>query len=146
MADLSISEQGLRQQLAFPFESFGKQLSNKDTIKENEEKKLRFVDLFAGIGGFHYALHTQGAECVFAAEWDNRCRETYEQNFKKMSPHLFLKGRFVTDVTQIVPSTIPDMKFYVLDFLVNRFQFQENKKDLKILEGHYFSIFLKLFK
>lgn len=144
MADLSISEQGLRQQLAFPFESFEKQLSNKDIIKENEEKKLRFVDLFAGIGGFHYALHTQGAECVFSAEWDNKCRETYEQNFKKISPHLFLKGRFVTDVTQIVPSTIPDHEILCAGFPCQPFSISGKQKGFEDTRGTLFFNILEI--
>ena len=48
-----------------------------------------FIDLFAGIGGFHFALHRQGAVCVFSSEWDNECRKTYTENFKKISPQIF---------------------------------------------------------
>lgn len=41
-----------------------------------------FIDLFAGIGGFHYALEAQGHELVFASEWDKDACDTYEANHK----------------------------------------------------------------
>lgn len=44
-------------------------------------KGYTFIDLFAGIGGFHYALNSFGAKCVFASEWDVYAAETYERNF-----------------------------------------------------------------
>ena len=37
----------------------------------------RFIDLFAGIGGFHQALNHFGAKCVFACEWDKHASQTY---------------------------------------------------------------------
>lgn len=42
---------------------------------------LRFVDLFAGMGGFHAALRSLGHECVFASEIDAELRELYVKNF-----------------------------------------------------------------
>jgi len=42
---------------------------------------LRFVDLFAGLGGFHMALRSLGHECVFAAESDQELRDLYLKNF-----------------------------------------------------------------
>ena len=45
-------------------------------------KKLKFIDLFAGIGGFHYALRSLGMECVFTSEIDDFARKTYSSNFK----------------------------------------------------------------
>ena len=50
---------------------------------------LTFVDLFAGVGGFHLAMHNLGAKCVFAAEWDNSARKTYQANFGEICPELF---------------------------------------------------------
>jgi DNA (cytosine-5)-methyltransferase 1 len=44
-------------------------------------RPLRFVDLFAGIGGFHIALRALGHECVFASEIDDELRELYLSNF-----------------------------------------------------------------
>lgn len=42
---------------------------------------FRFVDLFAGLGGFHLALTRLGGVCVFAAEWVPHLQELYELNF-----------------------------------------------------------------
>lgn len=42
---------------------------------------MRFVDLFAGLGGFHLALRRLGHSCVFACEVDGCLRQLYEQNF-----------------------------------------------------------------
>lgn len=42
---------------------------------------MRFVDLFAGLGGFHLALKQLGHECVYASEINEELRELYLTNF-----------------------------------------------------------------
>ena len=42
---------------------------------------FKFIDLFAGIGGFHQAMANLGGECVFASEIDKYAALTYEQNY-----------------------------------------------------------------
>jgi len=42
---------------------------------------MRFIDLFAGLGGFHLALKQLGHKCVFASEIDTELREIYKENF-----------------------------------------------------------------
>lgn len=42
---------------------------------------LKFIDLFAGLGGFHQALSSRGAECVFASELNTDLADLYEKNF-----------------------------------------------------------------
>lgn len=44
--------------------------------------KFTFVDLFAGIGGFHQAMTLYGGECVFASEIDPECKRQYEKQFR----------------------------------------------------------------
>lgn len=56
---------------------------------KKKSKKFTFIDLFAGIGGFHLALHELGGKCVFVNEFDKHARKTYEHNFAKISPELF---------------------------------------------------------
>jgi DNA (cytosine-5)-methyltransferase 1 len=70
--------------------------------------RRRFIDLFAGIGGFHLAFHRAGAKCVFASEIDPIARTVYESNFKNVSPELFKLGRFNEDILKISPDDIPD--------------------------------------
>jgi len=69
--------------------------------KESSESKksFTFIDLFAGIGGFHTALHGLGGECVYASEWDLSARKTYEANYKPICPKLFEKDLFRGDIT-----------------------------------------------
>ncbi len=44
-------------------------------------KPLRFIDLFAGLGGFHQALQALGHQCVFACEIDPNLAALYKKNF-----------------------------------------------------------------
>jgi DNA (cytosine-5)-methyltransferase 1 len=45
------------------------------------EISFKFIDLFAGIGGFRLALQNLGGECVFTSEWDKFSQTTYRANF-----------------------------------------------------------------
>ena len=70
--------------------------------------KFKFIDLFAGIGGFHLAMDSLGGECVFAPEIDANARKTYQHNFQTTSPELFEEDRFNDDIRNIIPEEIPD--------------------------------------
>lgn len=37
--------------------------------------KFTFIDLFAGVGGFHFAMQAVGGECIFASEWDLNAKQ-----------------------------------------------------------------------
>lgn len=53
-------------------------------VKMNKKHnyKFTFVDLFAGIGGFHQALRFLGGKCIMASEINSACVETYKLNYK----------------------------------------------------------------
>lgn len=68
--------------------------------------KFRFIDLFAGIGGFHIALEKLGGSCQFASEIDDRARTVYYENFGLMP---------FGDIRQI---TGPDKNDAMIDFMV----------------------------
>lgn len=74
--------------------------------------KFRFIDLFAGIGGFRLAMQEFGGECVFSSEWDKNAQETYVKNYGE-TPY--------GDITkQSVKDAIPDQ----LDVLCGGFPCQ----------------------
>jgi len=60
---------------------------------------LKFIDLFCGIGGFHQALASFGASCVFSSEWDKHAQKTYYENFG-IKP--------AGDITKIAVTDIPE--------------------------------------
>ena len=76
----------------------------------------RFIDLFAGIGGFHIALHDEKTECVFASENDYFCRKTYFENFKNISPEIFINNQFNDDILKADPELIPDHEILCAGF------------------------------
>ena len=48
---------------------------------EPQNPTFKFIDLFAGIGGFRIAMQNLGGACVFSSEWDKYSQKTYEANF-----------------------------------------------------------------
>lgn len=50
-------------------------------VRMAKEQHLTFIDLFAGLGGFHVGLQRLGHKCVFACEKDERLRAIYSRNF-----------------------------------------------------------------
>jgi len=62
-------------------------------------RKFDFIDLFAGLGGFHVALDNLGGNCVFAAEWQPHLQDLYLQNFG-IRPQ--------GDIRDVSPSSVPN--------------------------------------
>ena len=71
-------------------------------------QNLKFIDLFAGIGGFRIALEKHGAKCVFTSEWDEPAQITYKENFGDM-PH--------GDITEINEADIPKHDILCASFI-----------------------------
>lgn len=123
---------------------------------KNSGGKTTFIDLFAGIGGFHFALHRQGAECVFSSEWDDECRKTYTDNFKKVSPEIFklFPGKnslfeeklFAGDITKVAPDTIPDHDILCAGFPCQPFSISGKQRGFADTRGTLFFNVLEIVK
>ena len=50
-------------------------------FQAKENPTFRFIDLFAGIGGFRIAMQDCRGECVYSSEWDENAQKTYYHNF-----------------------------------------------------------------
>ena len=71
--NLSLVAEDALQQLLFEV--------NNVPFPTPENYKFKFIDLFAGVGGFRLAMQNLGGKCVFTSEWDNNAQKTYRANF-----------------------------------------------------------------
>jgi DNA (cytosine-5)-methyltransferase 1 len=69
---------------------------------------MRFIELFAGVGGFRLGLEQAGHECVWANEFQPKAASIYEYNFKHAPD-----GR---DIRTVLPDEIPECDLLVGGF------------------------------
>jgi DNA (cytosine-5)-methyltransferase 1 len=93
---------------------------------------MKFVDAFAGIGGFHLGVKQAipRAECVLAIENDKHCQETYKVNF----PTVDLAG----DITQIKPEDIPRHDLFCAGFNCQPFSIAGKQLGFNDVRGNVF--------
>lgn len=81
--------------------------------------KFKFIDLFAGIGGFRQGFERAGFECVFSAEIDSHACEVYKENFGD-DPKC--------DITQLNPEQIPNFDVLCAGFPCQAFSISGKQK------------------
>ncbi len=78
--------------------------------------KFKFIDLFAGIGGFRLALQNLGGKCVFTSEWDKYSKQTYKSNFGELPFGDITKSstkRYIPDEFDILCAGFPCQAFSI---------------------------------
>lgn len=111
---------------------------------EQNNEQISFIDLFAGIGGFHLGMKEAGATCVFASEIDENARKTYEANFKEIEPELFNLGNFNSDITKVNPLAIPNFDILCGGFPCQPFSNAGLKKGFEDKRGNLFFTIAKI--
>ncbi|NVH48989.1 DNA (cytosine-5-)-methyltransferase [Photobacterium damselae subsp. damselae] len=130
----------------FPQVKLGpKTCSNEQQYILNKSDQYKFIDLFAGIGGFHIGLDRAGARCVFSSEIDKYARMTYKENFYHKNKELFDNGLFNSDITKIsdYKNEIPDFDILCGGFPCQPFSqagFKRGFDETKENRGNMFNI------
>ena len=150
-AEIIAFEKGIKQPEISSIQALkGLSLIADSTPKQQaEENEFKFIDLFAGIGGFHLALHSLGAECVFASEINLYARKTYIHNHTKISPKLFKENNFAGDIKLVDIQTIPDFDILCGGFPCQPFSqagFKKGFEDSKEDRGNLFFDIVKIIK
>lgn len=114
--------------------------------KTTTGSEYTFIDLFAGIGGFHIALHNLGSRCVFISEFDKYARQTYEHNFSKIVPDLISSDNFAGDITKINAKDIPEFDILCAGFPCQPFSVAGYKKGFDDTRGTLFFDIARIIK
>jgi DNA (cytosine-5)-methyltransferase 1 len=95
----------------------------------DSHNKLRFIDLFCGIGGFRFAFEKAGCECVFSSDWNEKAQETYAANFGE-KPH--------GDIHSVAVADIPEHDILCAGFPCQPFSIAGVSKKLSLGKKHGF--------
>lgn len=90
---------------------------------------LRFIDLFAGIGGFRLGFERADYRCVFSCEVDQSCQEVYKNNFDETP---------FSDITKIDIESIPDFDVLTAGFPCQPFSICGKRKGFEDTRGTLF--------
>ncbi len=91
--------------------------------------KLKFIDLFCGIGGFRYGFERAGCECVFSSDWNEKAQETYQANHNE---------RPQGDIYSVPDNAIPPYNILCAGFPCQPFSIAGVSKKLSLGKKHGF--------
>lgn len=98
-------------------------------INKQYFKNWKFIDLFAGLGGFRLALESLGAECVYSSEWDIPVQEVYYNNFGDIPDG---------DITKVNEKSIPNHDILCAGFPCQAFSISGKQRGFRDDRGTLF--------
>ncbi len=103
----------------------------------NEFSNIRFIDLFAGIGGFRLGFEKLGCKCVFSSEINESCRKIYKMNYGDEP---------FGDITKIDARFIPDFDILCAGFPCQPFSICGKKRGFEDTRGTLFFDICRIIK
>lgn len=100
-------------------------------------EKIKFIDLFAGIGGIRIGLENNGFKCIFSSEIDEACKKTYLENFGEVP-----EG----DITKVNEENIPEHDILAGGFPCQAFSSAGKQKGFEDTRGTLFFDILRIAK
>ncbi|MFA7170122.1 MAG: DNA (cytosine-5-)-methyltransferase, partial [Candidatus Paceibacterota bacterium] len=91
--------------------------------KNTMAKKMKMLDLFAGIGGIKMGFEKAGFECVFSNDFDKDCKVTYDLNFS-----IEQKPMVLGDICKISSKAIPEFDVLTGGFPCQPFSIAGHRK------------------
>lgn len=119
---LNILSDSALQQLLFEVENV--------SFPTPDDYTFKFIDLFAGIGGFRIALQNVGGKCVYTSEWNVDSQKTYRANFGEVPFGDITKNsikNYIPDDIQVLCAGFPCQAFSIAG---NRKGFQDTRGTL----------------
>lgn len=112
-------------------EELGLKIHNFQSISSITDSNIsyKFIDLFAGIGGFRKGFEDQGYKCVFTSEFNENCQQVYQNNFG---------DKPFGDITKIDPRSIPDFDVLLAGFPCQPFSISGKKMGFEDTRGTLF--------
>lgn len=98
-------------------------------IDKKSLSNFKFIDLFAGLGGFRIALESLGAKCVYSNEWDKPVQQVYANNFGEVP-----EG----DITKVDENTIPEHDILCAGFPCQAFSISGKQRGFEDSRGTLF--------
>ena len=144
LIDKAIEEKLIK--LNSEIEMLKNKIKDMETHKKTKSKKIKFnvtnaklkyIDLFCGIGGFHQALSNLGAKCVLACDIDKPCRDVYNMNYG-ITP--------VEDVKKIDETKMSDFDIICGGFPCQAFSNAGKKKTFSDSRGLLFDEIVRIAK
>jgi DNA (cytosine-5)-methyltransferase 1 len=90
---------------------------------------FRFIDLFAGIGGFRLAFENLGGQCALSSEWDKFAQATYLANFGHTP---------MGDIKEIESDQLPQHQIVTAGFPCQPFSHAGHRKGFSDTRGTLF--------